>query len=76
MRTAPGDLAAPGAPAHDEPDARPPVTGVPRSPDDVEKYSYVQRDLPYLATILVIGGACLVVSQLRFELHAPSGWVS
>jgi cellulose synthase (UDP-forming) len=56
--------------------ARPPlVPGLPRPPDESEKYCYVQRDLPYLATILFLGGACLVVSQLRFELHAPAGWV-
>jgi cellulose synthase (UDP-forming) len=55
---------------------RPPlVPGLPRPPDESEKYSYVQRDLPYLATILFLGGACLAVSQLRFELHAPAGWV-
>jgi cellulose synthase (UDP-forming) len=62
----------------------PPVAGelgrsseqvLPPPPDDSEKYSYVQRDLPYLATILFIGGGCLVVSQLRFELHAPAGWL-
>jgi cellulose synthase (UDP-forming) len=48
---------------------------LPAPPDDAEKYSYVARDLPYLATILVIGSACLVVSQLRFELYAPAGWL-
>jgi cellulose synthase/poly-beta-1,6-N-acetylglucosamine synthase-like glycosyltransferase len=42
---------------------------LPAPPDDEEKYSYVQRNLPYLTTILVIGAACLVVSQIRFELH-------
>ena len=75
MRTAPGDLAAPPRAAQGGADGRLPVAGLPRPPDDVEKYSYVQRDLPYLATILVIGSACLVVSQLRFELHAPGGLV-
>jgi cellulose synthase/poly-beta-1,6-N-acetylglucosamine synthase-like glycosyltransferase len=71
------DLAAsaavrPGAAVAPQP---PLVPGLPRPPDESEKYSYVQRDLPYLATILFLGGACLVVSQLRFELHAPAGWV-
>ena len=75
MRTAPGDVAAPARAAEGAADGRPPIAGLPRPPDDVEKYSYVQRDLPYLATILVIGSACLVVSQLRFELHAPGGLV-
>jgi len=48
---------------------------LPTPPDDTEKYSYIDRDLPYLATILFIGAACLVVSQLRFELHAPAAWL-
>jgi cellulose synthase (UDP-forming) len=43
-------------------------------PDDTEKYSYLDRDLGYLATILIIGAGCLTVSQVRFELHAPFGW--
>jgi cellulose synthase (UDP-forming) len=43
-------------------------------PDDTEKYSYLDRDLAYLATILIIGAACLVISQVRFELHAPFAW--
>jgi cellulose synthase/poly-beta-1,6-N-acetylglucosamine synthase-like glycosyltransferase len=43
---------------------------LPHPPDDTEKLSYVERDLPYLATLLIIGAACLTFSQLRFELHA------
>jgi cellulose synthase (UDP-forming) len=42
---------------------------LPEPPDDEEKYSYVQRNLPYLTTALVIGSACLIISQVRFELH-------
>ena len=42
---------------------------VPEPPDDNEKYAYIQRNLPYLTTVLVIGASCLIVSQLRFELH-------
>ena len=42
---------------------------LPEPPDDEEKYAYIQRDLPYLATVLVIGACCLIVSQVRFELH-------
>ncbi|HEX9625102.1 MAG TPA: glycosyltransferase [Streptosporangiaceae bacterium] len=45
-----------------------------RPPDDTEKYAYLDRDLAYLATILIIGAACLVISQVRFELHAPFAW--
>ncbi len=47
----------------------PPGLVLPHPPDDTEKLSYVDRDLPYLATLLVIGAACLTFSQLRFELH-------
>jgi cellulose synthase/poly-beta-1,6-N-acetylglucosamine synthase-like glycosyltransferase len=41
----------------------------PHPPDDDEKYSYIQRNLLYLTTIIVIGSGCLVFSQARFELH-------
>jgi len=41
----------------------------PRPPDDDEKYAYIQRNLPYLTTILVIGSSCLIISQVRFEAH-------
>jgi cellulose synthase (UDP-forming) len=50
-------------------------TGLPAPPDDEEKYSYVHRDLPYLATVLFIGAGCLTISQLRFELKAPFAWL-
>src|SRR6185437_2187293 len=43
-------------------------------PDDTEKYSYLDRDLAYLATVLIIGAACISISQVRFELHAPFAW--
>jgi hypothetical protein len=39
----------------------------PPPPDDVEKYSYIQRNLPYLTTVILIGSSCLIFSQLRFE---------
>ena len=41
----------------------------PLPPGDDEKYSYVHRNLPYLATVIFIGSACLIFSQLKFELH-------
>ena len=41
----------------------------PQPPDDDEKYSYIERNLPYLTTVIVIGSACLIVSQVRFETH-------
>jgi len=40
---------------------------VPLPPDDDEKYTYIDRNLGYLLTILVIGSSCLCISQLRFE---------
>ncbi len=42
---------------------------LPEPPDDDEKYAYIQRNLPYLTTVLVIGASCLIVSQLRFEFQ-------
>jgi cellulose synthase (UDP-forming) len=42
---------------------------LPDPPDDEEKYGYVQRNLPYLTTTLVLGAASLTISQVRFELH-------
>jgi cellulose synthase (UDP-forming) len=47
---------------------------LPQPPDDAEKYAYVERNLGYLAMILVIGASCLIYSQLRFELHSPALW--
>jgi cellulose synthase/poly-beta-1,6-N-acetylglucosamine synthase-like glycosyltransferase len=41
----------------------------PQPPDDDEKYSYVQRNLPYLTTVILLGSVCVIISQLRFELH-------
>jgi len=42
---------------------------LPGPPDDEEKYAYIQRNLPYLTTVLIIGAACLIISQVRFETH-------
>jgi len=39
----------------------------PQPPDDDEKYLYIQRNLPYLTTVILIGSICLIVSQLRLE---------
>jgi hypothetical protein len=41
----------------------------PHPPDDGEKYAYVQRNLPYLTTTIVIGATCVIISQVRFELQ-------
>jgi cellulose synthase (UDP-forming) len=44
-------------------------------PDGAEKYGYIQRNLTFLALTLVIGAACLIFSQLRFELSGgPALW--
>ena len=48
---------------------RPQQLQPPQPPDDDEKYSYVQRNLPYLTTVILLGSVCLIISQLRFELH-------
>jgi cellulose synthase (UDP-forming) len=53
------------APVRPRPDQLQP----PQPPDDDEKYSYVQRNLPYLTTVILLGSVCLIISQLRFELH-------
>jgi len=47
---------------------------LPCPPDDAEKYAYVQRSLPYLTTILVIGAGCIIISQVRFEAHDLMLW--
>jgi len=47
---------------------------LPAPPDAAEKYSYAERNLLYLTTTLVIGAACLIVSQIRFEAHDPAAW--
>jgi cellulose synthase (UDP-forming) len=53
---------------------RPASLVLPAPPDDDEKYCYIFRNLPYLATVLVIGSGCLVFSQARFEMHNPMLW--
>ena len=40
---------------------------LPGPPDDEEKHAYIERNLPYLTTVLIIGAACLIISQVRFE---------
>ncbi len=51
-----------------------PAPLLPPPPDQDEKYAYVDRNLTYLATVLVIGAGCLAISQFRFEAHAPVSW--
>ena len=52
----------------------PPRLVVPRPPDDDEKYAYLERNLPYLTTTIVISATCLIISQIRFELQDPALW--
>jgi cellulose synthase (UDP-forming) len=47
---------------------------LPAPPDDIEKYIYLDRQLFYLATSLVIGAGTLVVSQVEFERHSRVPW--
>ncbi len=47
---------------------------LPPPPNDDEKYAYVDRNLVYLTTVLVIGVGCLIFSQIRFEVHNPVPW--
>ena len=54
--------------------ARPSCVVVPDPPDELEKYCYIDRNLGYLAMILIIGSGCIVASQLRFELDNLALW--
>lgn len=51
-----------------------PCPALPAPPDDAEKYAYVERNLAYLATVLIVGAVCLIVSQVRFEAGSPLPW--
>jgi hypothetical protein len=44
-----------------------PVLPVP--PDDVEKYAYLNRSLPYLSAWLIAGFVCLIASQVITEVR-------
>jgi cellulose synthase (UDP-forming) len=47
---------------------------LPLPPDVNEKYSYIERNLFYLTTALVISATALVFSQIEFEVHDPVPW--
>jgi cellulose synthase (UDP-forming) len=51
--------------------AGPPLLPV---PDSGEKYSYIDRNLVFLTMTLLLGAACLIFSQVRFELGNPLAW--
>ncbi|HEY7920824.1 MAG TPA: cellulose synthase catalytic subunit, partial [Streptosporangiaceae bacterium] len=59
-----GTMARPATPRRD---GQRPGLVPPLPPDDDEKHLYIQRNLPYLATVILIGSICLIVSQLRLE---------
>ncbi len=67
QQTTTGTVARP-VPPLDRPPERHAVV-LPEPPDDEEKYSYIQRNLPYLTTVILIGSVCLIFSQLKFEAH-------
>jgi len=46
----------------------------PAPPSDSEKYGYIHRNLAYLTFTLVVSASCLIISQIRFEMHAPGSW--
>jgi cellulose synthase (UDP-forming) len=48
------------------------VLVVPSPPDDAEKLSYVDRQLPYIAIIMTIGFLAATTSQVWFEV--TTGW--
>ena len=48
--------------------------GAPPASRDSEKYAYINRNLPYLTITLVVSATCLIISQIRFELHDPVLW--
>jgi len=45
---------------------------LPKPPNDHEKYSYIDRHLPYLAIVTTLGFVAATTSQLWFEV--TSGW--
>ena len=47
---------------------------LPAPPNDQEKNLYLDRNLFYLATSLVIGASTLIVSQIEFEAHNQVPW--
>ena len=47
---------------------------LPPPPNEHEKYAYTHRNLPYLATSLVIGTCCVLISQISFEARQHAAW--
>jgi cellulose synthase (UDP-forming) len=64
----------PPPPASPQPTTTTPHLVAPLPPDDNEKYAYIDRNLLYLTTGLVVSATCLIYSQIRFEAHNPVLW--
>jgi cellulose synthase (UDP-forming) len=64
----------PPTPVAPQPTKPAPGLVVPHPPGDEEKHAYTERNLVYLSTGLVISATCLIISQIRFELHSPVLW--
>ncbi|HXZ73364.1 MAG TPA: cellulose synthase catalytic subunit [Streptosporangiaceae bacterium] len=64
----------PSSPAAAQPTGATPPLVPPHPPSDEEKYAYLDRNLPYLTTGLVVSATCLIISQIRFEAHNPALW--
>jgi cellulose synthase (UDP-forming) len=64
----------PTSPAAAQPTRAAPRLVPPHPPSDEEKYAYLDRNLPYLTTGLVVSATCLIISQIRFEAHNPALW--
>ena len=45
---------------------------LPEAPNDLEKYTYVDRELPYLTAVMTLGFVAATTSQLWFEV--TTGW--
>lgn len=44
------------------------------APDDDEKYSYLDRSLPYVFCALVICAGCTITAQVIMEIYHPALW--
>jgi Glycosyltransferase like family 2 len=47
---------------------------LPQPPSDDEKYSYLERYLPYLRASVIVGFASLIISQARMEMISARLW--
>jgi cellulose synthase (UDP-forming) len=61
-------------PTSPQPSTATPHLVPPLPPDDNEKYAYIDRNLLYLTTGLVVSATCLIISQIRFAMDSPVLW--